>query len=60
MIERIKERLFGCEGCAEEFQEACGCVEEGYHVATTTKRNFLQDRHIAILIVDDNGKVIIE
>jgi len=48
-----------CAGCEEEWNIACELIEEGYHVATTIDRTFLKDKHISLIIVNDDGELIL-
>jgi len=55
--------IANCQGCQCEFDEACDCVREGFHVATCKDwpltENIGRRGHYGILIVDDNGKIIV-
>lgn len=49
-----------CRGCEEEWITACDYVKDGYHFATTKKRTGIgEQKHLAIIIVDDKGRIIV-
>ena len=51
-----------CEGCDFELQFAYELQEQGLHVATTKDRPSSYPntkKHFAVMMVDDNGKIVI-
>ena len=50
-----------CKGCEYEFQEACDYVKSGYHLAATKERvvGLGEKKHFGLMIVDNNGKLIV-
>lgn len=52
-----------CPGCEYEFDEACVQVRNGYHLATCKDwpmtENIGSRGHLGIIIVDDNGKMML-
>ena len=55
--------ISNCAGCEEEFAEACYQISLGYHVATCKdwpgSENLGCKGHYAVLIVDDNGRIMV-
>lgn len=49
-----------CIGCEEEFYEAEEMVSKGYYIATTIGREFSDKGHLCLLMVDDEGKIVLE
>ena len=50
-----------CKGCEEEFGQACFMINRGYHIATAKGKELVdKGKHYAILIVDDNGEIIMK
>lgn len=49
-----------CKGCEEEYEQMIDYVNRGFHVATTKERNLFENKHLSILIVDDEGRVVCE
>ncbi len=48
-----------CEGCRYERSEAEAYIKKGFHVATAIGREFLGKGHYAMLIVNDNGTILV-
>jgi hypothetical protein len=49
-----------CRGCEYEYEYACELVRKGHHIATTVDREFIDRKHLCIIIVDDCGEIILE
>ena len=52
-------RKKACEGCEWEFDEAIRAQDEmGLHFATTTKHEIDGRKHFFLLMVDDDGNLV--
>jgi len=53
-----------CEGCEYEFDLACEYIEKGLYLATSIDypSSYLdtKNKHFALIIVDDDGNIIIK
>ncbi len=47
-----------CRGCEEEYGFACELVRDGFHIATMNGREFIGKKHLCIIIVNDDGKLM--
>lgn len=59
MVEMIDD----CEGCEEDFNQALLYEEDGLHIATIFYYGKLysldDDDHLYLLMVDENGKIVV-
>lgn len=48
-----------CDGCDEEMMEAIDYQDKGLYYATSVDQEYYQTGHFIILMVDDDGKIVI-
>ena len=49
-----------CKGCQEEYETACEFVKAGHHIATTKEKSFIHKGHLFLVMVNDEGKIVLE
>ena len=49
-----------CSGCEEEWSYCEEMIEEGYHLAQQELTHLGERKHFRIMMVNDNGKIVVE
>lgn len=52
--------IANCKGCIEEFDMAYILQQQGFHIATGVGRDLIRKGHLFLIVVDEDGKVVIE
>ena len=51
--------ITNCKGCDEELSYCCEMIQEGFHLVQQEITHIGERKHFVIMMVDNNGKVIV-